>query len=115
MRSTSVTGCSISKCGWGGRCWRNSRITKAVRSPNIPIKMTPSPIRIVTNARCFVGSISILPFQFEFADRDGVTLLDASLAECLFHTKRFHNLVEAAHGAVMLPICHRCGTFDGGT
>src|SRR5574341_2039876 len=70
-------------------------------------------IRLITSARCFAGAMLFLPLQFKLTDRNRITLLYACFAQGFIHTERLHDLLEATHRAIVLPIGHRSGAFDG--
>src|SRR5690349_4851406 len=54
----------------------------------------------------------VLPLQLKFSNRNCVPFLYASLAQCYVHSKGFHDLLEAADRAIVLPVGHRSRALD---
>src|SRR6059036_2267350 len=81
--------------------------------PKKPTLNNPMMMRPIVNTCCLDRVTLFLPFQLKISDRNRIAFLYTRLAQSLIHAKRFHDLLESAHGTIMLPIRHRSSAFNG--
>src|SRR5689334_6893290 len=71
-----------------------------------------SPTMRRTMRRAGILKKLVLPLQLKFSNRNCVPFLYASPAQCYVHSKGFHDLLEAADRAIVLPVGHRSRALD---